>query len=167
MLITAKVTCPKDSIEFENWLIAFRLCRLVTGVKTNRFVFSFARETASASKRIHAWWFLPAMTTIPVHLWRTTSVGFVMDRQNSPIFDSSAPVDEVRRRSTRTNSSFNCFSSSSGKKFTLTIIIETTPPQQCTYRRAVKITVDGPRKKREQSEWRMHCVVLLNELKFF
>lgn len=51
----------------------------------------------------------------------------------------------------RTNSSF---SSSSGKKFTLTIIIETTPPQQCTYRRAVKITVDGPRKKREQSEWR-------------
>ncbi|CAF3649592.1 unnamed protein product [Adineta steineri] len=36
-----------------------------------------------------------------------------------------------------------------GKKFTLTIIIETTPPQQCTYRRAIKITVDGPRKKRE------------------
>jgi len=36
-----------------------------------------------------------------------------------------------------------------GKKFTLNIIIETTPPQQCTYRRAIKITVDGPRKKRE------------------
>ncbi|UJR33707.1 hypothetical protein I4U23_021136 [Adineta vaga] len=36
-----------------------------------------------------------------------------------------------------------------GKKFTLTIVIETTPPQQCTYRRAIKITVDGPRKKRE------------------
>ncbi|CAF1256231.1 unnamed protein product [Rotaria sp. Silwood1] len=36
-----------------------------------------------------------------------------------------------------------------GKKFTLTIIIETNPPQQCTYRRAIKITVDGPRKKRE------------------
>jgi runt-related transcription factor len=40
-----------------------------------------------------------------------------------------------------------------GKKFTLTIIIETTPPQQCTYRRAIKITVDGPRKKRELSRW--------------
>jgi len=40
-----------------------------------------------------------------------------------------------------------------GKKFTLTIIIETTPPQQCTYRRAIKITVDGPRKKRELSKW--------------
>lgn len=36
-----------------------------------------------------------------------------------------------------------------GKKFTLSVIIETTPPQQCTYRRAIKITVDGPRKKRE------------------
>ncbi|CAF0899121.1 unnamed protein product [Adineta ricciae] len=36
-----------------------------------------------------------------------------------------------------------------GKKFTLSIIIQTTPPQQCTYRRAIKITVDGPRKKRE------------------
>ncbi|CAF5171254.1 unnamed protein product [Rotaria magnacalcarata] len=36
-----------------------------------------------------------------------------------------------------------------GKKFTLTVVIETTPPQQCTYRRAIKITVDGPRKKRE------------------
>ncbi|CAF2848301.1 unnamed protein product [Rotaria sp. Silwood2] len=36
-----------------------------------------------------------------------------------------------------------------GKKFTLTIIIETNPPQQCTYRRAIKITFDGPRKKRE------------------
>ncbi|CAF4654426.1 unnamed protein product, partial [Rotaria sp. Silwood2] len=36
-----------------------------------------------------------------------------------------------------------------GKKFTLAIIIETNPPQQCTYRRAIKITVDGPRKKRE------------------
>jgi runt-related transcription factor len=39
-----------------------------------------------------------------------------------------------------------------GKKFTLTIIIETTPPQQYTYRRAIKITVDGPRKKRELSK---------------
>lgn len=29
------------------------------------------------------------------------------------------------------------------------MIIESTPPQQCTYRRAIKITVDGPRKKRE------------------
>lgn len=38
-----------------------------------------------------------------------------------------------------------------GKKFTLSIIIETNPPQQCTYRRAIKITVDGPRKKRELS----------------
>lgn len=36
-----------------------------------------------------------------------------------------------------------------GKKFTLNIIIETDPPQQCTYRRAIKITVDGPRKRRE------------------
>jgi hypothetical protein len=40
-----------------------------------------------------------------------------------------------------------------GKKFSLTIIIETTPPQQCTYRRAIKITVDGPRKKRELSKF--------------
>lgn len=40
-----------------------------------------------------------------------------------------------------------------GKKFTLTIIIETNPPQQCTYRRAIKITVDGPRKKRELSKF--------------
>ncbi|CAF0788148.1 unnamed protein product [Didymodactylos carnosus] len=36
-----------------------------------------------------------------------------------------------------------------GKKFTLTIFVDTTPPQQCTYRRAIKITVDGPRKKRD------------------
>ncbi|CAF0756165.1 unnamed protein product [Didymodactylos carnosus] len=36
-----------------------------------------------------------------------------------------------------------------GKKFTLAIFVDTNPPQQCTYRRAIKITVDGPRKKRE------------------
>ena len=45
-----------------------------------------------------------------------------------------------------------CFCCSSGKKFTLTIIVETAPPQQFTYRRAIKVTVDGPRKKRELSK---------------
>ncbi len=49
-----------------------------------------------------------------------------------------------------------------GKKFTLTIIIETTPPQQCTYRRAIKITVDGPRKKRELSMFDFFKMIFKN-----
>ncbi len=49
-----------------------------------------------------------------------------------------------------------------GKKFTLTIIIETTPPQQCTYRRAIKITVDGPRKKRELSMFDFFLMIFKN-----
>jgi len=51
-----------------------------------------------------------------------------------------------------------------GKKFTLNIIIETTPTQQCTYRRAIKITVDGPRKKRELSKI---LFLIINSNEFF
>ncbi len=52
-----------------------------------------------------------------------------------------------------------------GKKFTLNIIIETTPPQQCTYRRAIKITVDGPRKKRELSKIYL-CLIMSHDFFF-
>uniref|UniRef100_A0A3Q2YQW9 Runt domain-containing protein n=1 Tax=Hippocampus comes TaxID=109280 RepID=A0A3Q2YQW9_HIPCM len=38
-----------------------------------------------------------------------------------------------------------------GKSFTLTITVFTNPSQVATYQRAIKITVDGPREPRRES----------------
>ncbi|GJQ73582.1 hypothetical protein Trydic_g13927 [Trypoxylus dichotomus] len=38
-----------------------------------------------------------------------------------------------------------------GKSFTLTIIVSTSPPQICTYNKAIKVTVDGPREPRSKT----------------
>ncbi|KAK2710605.1 segmentation protein Runt-like [Artemia franciscana] len=38
-----------------------------------------------------------------------------------------------------------------GKSFSLSIIISTTPVQVCTYNKAIKVTVDGPREPRTKS----------------
>lgn len=129
---------------------------LVIGEKINPYVLSFERSNHWISKQIHGWLSLLAMIRILVQHWRIISVGFGMVRLNSTIYDFSVLVEEVRPTRWRFASSWGnqrSFCSFSGKKFTLTIIIETAPPQQCTYRRAIKITVDGPRKKRELSEW--------------
>ena len=37
-----------------------------------------------------------------------------------------------------------------GKTFTLTITVNTEPPQVATYMRAIKVTVDGPREPRRK-----------------
>jgi hypothetical protein len=37
-----------------------------------------------------------------------------------------------------------------GKSFTLTITVNTEPPQVATYVRAIKVTVDGPREPRSK-----------------
>lgn len=39
----------------------------------------------------------------------------------------------------------------SGKSFTLTIIINSSPPQVATYAKAIKVTVDGPREPRSKT----------------
>lgn len=39
----------------------------------------------------------------------------------------------------------------SGKSFTLTIIVSTSPPQVATYSKAIKVTVDGPREPRSKT----------------
>jgi len=39
----------------------------------------------------------------------------------------------------------------SGKSFTLTIIVSTSPPQVATYNKAIKVTVDGPREPRSKT----------------
>ncbi|CAG9857298.1 unnamed protein product [Phyllotreta striolata] len=38
-----------------------------------------------------------------------------------------------------------------GKSFTLTITVSTSPPQVCTYSKAIKVTVDGPREPRSKT----------------
>ncbi|XP_026321384.1 protein lozenge-like isoform X4 [Hyposmocoma kahamanoa] len=38
-----------------------------------------------------------------------------------------------------------------GKSFSLTITVETTPPQVATYQKAIKVTVDGPREPRSKT----------------
>ncbi|XP_049875757.1 protein lozenge-like [Pectinophora gossypiella] len=38
-----------------------------------------------------------------------------------------------------------------GKSFSLTIMIETSPPQVATYQKAIKVTVDGPREPRSKT----------------
>lgn len=43
-----------------------------------------------------------------------------------------------------------CFTSFTGKSFTLTISFSTTPPQVVTYNKAIKVTVDGPREPRSK-----------------
>jgi len=44
----------------------------------------------------------------------------------------------------------------SGKSFTLTITVSTTPPQVATYTKAIKVTVDGPREPRSKTS-EYHC----------
>lgn len=39
----------------------------------------------------------------------------------------------------------------SGKSFTLTIMVSTSPPQLATYNKAIKVTVDGPREPRSKT----------------
>lgn len=39
----------------------------------------------------------------------------------------------------------------SGKSFTITITISTSPPQVATYSKAIKVTVDGPREPRSKT----------------
>jgi hypothetical protein len=43
-----------------------------------------------------------------------------------------------------------------GKSFTLTITVSTTPPQVATYAKAIKVTVDGPREPRSKTS-EYHC----------
>ena len=38
-----------------------------------------------------------------------------------------------------------------GKSFTLTIIVSSSPPQMATYSKAIKVTVDGPREPRSKT----------------
>ena len=38
-----------------------------------------------------------------------------------------------------------------GKSFTLTIIVSSSPPQMATYNKAIKVTVDGPREPRSKT----------------
>ena len=91
-----------------------------------------------------------------------------MIKQNFEIYDFLVRVDEVRRKK---NIQFiqayliKIFSFFfTGKRFTLNIIIDTEPPQQCTYRNAIKITVDGPRKKRHSSKIMIGSIILIISL---
>lgn len=43
---------------------------------------------------------------------------------------------------------YNIFS---GKSFTITITVSTSPPQVATYGKAIKVTVDGPREPRSKT----------------
>lgn len=38
-----------------------------------------------------------------------------------------------------------------GKSFTLTIMLNSCPPQVATYAKAIKVTVDGPREPRSKT----------------
>lgn len=38
-----------------------------------------------------------------------------------------------------------------GKSFTLTIMLNSCPPQVATYSKAIKVTVDGPREPRSKT----------------
>uniref|UniRef100_A0ABD2XJZ9 Runt domain-containing protein n=1 Tax=Trichogramma kaykai TaxID=54128 RepID=A0ABD2XJZ9_9HYME len=44
-----------------------------------------------------------------------------------------------------------CIVRSTGKSFSITITVSTTPPQVATYTRAIKVTVDGPREPRSKT----------------
>ncbi|CAF3852426.1 unnamed protein product [Adineta steineri] len=106
-------------------------------------------------------------SSLPNHWRKNKSLHFILRTKNRLAIKSNTRVfilagNEFNPCATLKNN-VSCFrngqaefndlrflaASGRGKKFTLSIIIETTPPQQCTYRRAIKITVDGPRKKRE------------------
>ena len=43
------------------------------------------------------------------------------------------------------------FNVDTGKSFTLTITVGTSPPQVTTYNKAIKVTVDGPREPRSKT----------------
>lgn len=54
------------------------------------------------------------------------------------------------------DNSINCFKSLFfffflGKSFTLTIMLQTSPPQVATLSKAIKVTVDGPREPRSKT----------------
>jgi hypothetical protein len=51
------------------------------------------------------------------------------------------------------------FLHSTGKSFTLTITVNTDPPQVATYVRAIKVTVDGPREPRSK----IYLIIYLNK----
>lgn len=51
----------------------------------------------------------------------------------------------------------------SGKSFTLTITVNTEPPQVATYVRAIKVTVDGPREPRSKM---FICFINVEEISF-
>jgi hypothetical protein len=38
-----------------------------------------------------------------------------------------------------------------GKSFSITITVNTSPPQVATYNKAIKVTVDGPREPRSKT----------------
>lgn len=50
----------------------------------------------------------------------------------------------------------------SGKSFTITITISTSPPQVATYSKAIKVTVDGPREPRSKTRKSFLFPFLLN-----
>jgi len=51
-----------------------------------------------------------------------------------------------------------------GKSFTLTIIVSSSPPQMATYSKAIKVTVDGPREPRSKTrEYQLQWSELLSE----
>jgi len=52
-----------------------------------------------------------------------------------------------------------------GKSFTLTIIVSSSPPQMATYSKAIKVTVDGPREPRSKTrEYQPQWSEFLNEV---
>nr|CAD7429091.1 unnamed protein product [Timema monikensis] len=58
----------------------------------------------------------------------------------------------------------------SGKSFSLTITVSSSPPQMATYNKAIKVTVDGPREPRSKTNpnndsflHQMLCIVPINE----
>jgi hypothetical protein len=62
------------------------------------------------------------------------------------------------------NSDWNSFIVT-GKSFTLTIIVSSSPPQMATYNKAIKVTVDGPREPRSKTrEYQTQWSEFLSEL---
>ncbi|CAH0388398.1 unnamed protein product [Bemisia tabaci] len=59
--------------------------------------------------------------------------------------ESAEKRDHQARRETRGGGG------SGGKSFTLTIILNSCPPQVATYAKAIKVTVDGPREPRSKT----------------
>lgn len=55
------------------------------------------------------------------------------------------------------------FYSVPGKSFTLTITINSSPPQVATYNKAIKVTVDGPREPRSKtSKLKIYAVIVFS-----